>query len=57
MNKLVLIGAMVWVAAVGLGAMIPPEQTALADFVSLARRAGLVIIVVGIAMLCMQKKQ
>jgi len=54
---LILAGVIVWLAAVGLGSMIPPEQTVLAGFISWLRNVGLVIIVVGVAMLCMQKKQ
>ena len=57
MRMLILSGVIVWLAAVGLGSMIPSEQVVLASFISWLRSVGLVIIVVGVAVLCMQKKQ
>jgi len=57
MNKLILIGGVVWVAAALTGYVLAPEQNALADFALWVRRGALVIIVIGITMLWWNKNQ
>jgi len=57
MNKLVLIGFVIWVAAVLMGSMIPPEQVEQASIVRMIRSVGLVVVIIGIAQLFLQKKQ